>query len=712
MIESTQAYKEAIVGTTRHIVLKVIVDITDPDIVYTDVNSSSEANVSKSEQIHDKVFTNPDRYATLELNRWVLDGGSNIYPAPVSSNQGFIGGVLSNNQAQFNSQYVEITFQNVDILQSCSLYFTDNQYDGYPVDFKVEVFQSGTAYFTKTFTGNTDTSIVLMGFTVYNPDVIRLTVTKWSLPYRRIRVIEMIPGIYEEWTEKDLSSFSLTQQGDTSCLSLPYGSCDLTIDNLDRMFEYRNKTGIFQSLEERQRIQTQIGVVLSDGTVEYKPTGTFYQYSEGWKTSKNSMLISWSLVDIIGLLANREYNPPDVLPTTLDGWVKSIVSQLGVNFQNQYSVDPNYSAIAIVTTKDKILGKKCGELLLFVCMATGTWPRADAETGKLTVEPVWDAGNKITLDNMSEYPEISANQDIAAIFFTINGEKLVISGNSTSADTTSSIENPFITDAEKAYTAARVILYNYGGNKYSLVGRGDPSCEIGDVNTIWVDKSSAVVARVIQQEFSMTSGVLKNCKMTLIQPDGSFMYENRVVLTTSGQWRAPSGVSTLRVILVSGGTGGGYGTDGTWDEAGIDGTDGQGGLIWSDTININESQLFDVTIGAGGAAATQKGQPGQAGKPTVFGAYTSANGQNFDPNFTDIASGNAYGRDGVTLPLANSGDGGIGGAGGIKGNRHDETTQNANGSTSSVTVIDNYPGEGEPGVPGASGCAIVYWHKE
>src|SRR5690625_5145208 len=115
MIESTQAYKEAIVGTTRHIVLKVIVDITDPDIVYTDVNSSSEANVSRNEQIHDKVFTNPDRYATLEMNRWVLDGESNLYPAPASSNQGFIGGVLSNNQAQFNSQYVEITFQDVDI---------------------------------------------------------------------------------------------------------------------------------------------------------------------------------------------------------------------------------------------------------------------------------------------------------------------------------------------------------------------------------------------------------------------------------------------------------------------------------------------------------------------------------------------------------------------------------------------------------------------
>ena len=32
--------------------------------------------------------------------------------------------------------------------------------------------------------------------------------------------------------------------------------------------------------------------------------------------------------------------------------------------------------------------------------------------------------------------------------------------------------------------------------------------------------------------------------------------------------------------------------------------------------------------------------------------------------------------------------------------------------TEIVTVIDNYPGPGEPGVAGVSGCVVIYWDKE
>ena len=43
-------------------------------------------------------------------------------------------------------------------------------------------------------------------------------------------------------------------------------------------------------------------------------------------------------------------------------------------------------------------------------------PRADAETGYLTAEPMWNQGSKITLDNLIDYPTMKANADIAALF--------------------------------------------------------------------------------------------------------------------------------------------------------------------------------------------------------------------------------------------------------------------------------------------------------
>ena len=713
MISSTAAYKQAIVATARRMLIRAVVDISDPDLVFGTIDSSGVETVCIPAQIHDKDFELVP-YATLEPNRWALNGVFRIFPdsnGQLTDQAGFLGSQLSGDEGVFSpAVWVEEQFSNVSILQACSVYFPTAEWDGYPVDFTVEVKQGGTAYYTKTVTGNTKSQISLDGFTVNYPDAIRVTVTKWSMPGRRLRVVEIVPGIYEEWDGGIIAEFSLKHQADVSCATLPYGTCTIKMDNLDRRFEPRNKNGVFLSIEERQGIDVSLACRLPDGTDEYKRVGIMYQYSGGWKTGDNGLTMQWDLVDIIGLLAEREYIPPEFLPTTLSGWVSSIVGQLGVNFESLYTVDPSYASLQVTATVADISGRTCGEILRMACMATGTFPRADAETGYLAVEPMWNQGTKITLDNLNNYPTMSANSDIAAVIFTLydgseNGTQYVVSGNSTASSSTLSIQNPFIHDQSTALTAARSLLSAYGGNKYELTGRGDPSSEVGDVDTVWLDESTATTARRIQQGLSFSGGVLKDCTSILLQADGSFLFENRTIITTTGQWTAPAGATQLRVILVGGGSGGQNGTAGTWEEAGTAGANGEGGLVWAGTIDINPQQVFDVTIGHGGGI-------GQAGTATVFGQYSSANGQNFSPNYTDIASGDAFARDGVAAPAPNSGDGGAGGAGGVKGNQHEESSTDEDGWTSTWTVIDNYPGEGQPGKAGASGCVVVYWDKE
>lgn len=703
MISTTEGYRKAIVADTRRILLKAIIDISDPDLVYGTVGSASEAPFSQADQIHDKVFSLYPPYSTLERNRWLLNGTFHLIP---NNNQpegqvGYVSGDLSGDDGTFTTtQYVQLNFSNVSILQACSVYFPDADFDGVADSFTVEVIQGGTAYFSKTLTGNTETKISLTGFTVNNPDSIKVSVTKWSIPGRRMRIPEVIPGVYEEWSGNEIATFTLKHQGDISCLSLPYGTCTIKMDNIDRRFEPRSKSGVFQSIEERQGIDVSMAVRLENGTDEYKRVGIFYQYSGGWKTGDNGITMQWSLVDIIGLLADREFIPPEALPTTLDGWIAALVAQLGVNFENRYSVDPNYSGLIVtVRNNSDVIGQKCGDILRYVCMATGTWPRADAETGDLAVEPLWNQGNKITLDNLVNYPVMRANNDIAAIIFTLNDgndTQYVVSGNSTASSATKSISNPFIKTQSQALTAARQILSAYGGNQIEITGRGDMSSEIGDVDTVWLDESQATTARRIQQDLSLTDGVLQNVPSILLQADGSFLFENREVITQSGNWTAPSGVSQLRLILVGEGEDGTAGTDGTWDAAGTDGVDGIGGKVWSGTVSINEQQKFTVSIGA----------------DTVFGQYSSANGQTYEYGYTDVTSGDSFARTGVQNPLPGSGDGGAKGLGGVKGNRHRETTTHADGSTSSRMVIDNYPGEGTPGKAGALGCVVVYWDKE
>lgn len=706
MIKSTAAYQAAITGDARRILLRAIIDLISPDIVYSAGETSGQIPWSQLAQIHDKVFDTPTKYATLEHNRWMLDGTFGIFPetADVTGQVGYIGDVLSGADGSFAAPpWVELRFSGVSVLQACSVYFPDDAYDGVPEDFTVEVRQGGTVYHSKSYTGNRAASVALEGFTVNNPDAIRVTVTRWSLPSRRVRMVEIVPGIYETWGSDIIAEFSVRQQGNVSCTALPYGTCTLKMDNLSRRFEPRAKTGLFQSIEERQGIDIAIGVRLPDGTDDYKRLGIYYQYSGGWKTGDNGLTMQWDLVDIIGLLANREFLPPLPLPATLEGWVAACVAQLGVNFAGRYKVDPNYSAAPVTASAAAdVTGQTCGDILRWACMAAGVWPRADAETGYLAAEPLWSEGNKLTLDNLSSYPIMRANSDVAALIFTLHdgsGTQYVVSGTSSASSKTVSVDNPFIHTRAQALAAARTILSEYGGNQYETTGRGDPSSEIGDVATVWLDESSAATARVLMQTYQFSGGVLQGCQSQLVQPDGAYLYEGRTVITQSGTWTAPAGKTRLRIVLIGKGGDGTAGTDGTWNAAGQPGTDGLGGLVWAGTININNGQSFAVTIGAN----------------TTFGAYSSANGKRYANGYTDITSGDSFARTGVQTPLEGSGDGGAAGRAGVKGNRHKKVVMEdtwLGQLPTTVTVVDNYPGKGTPGSAGAVGCAVVYWDKE
>ena len=295
---------------------------------------------------------------------------------------------------------------------------------------------------------------------------------------------------------------------------------------------------------------------------------------------------------------------------------------------------------------------------------------------------------------------MKANGDVAALIFTLNdgaGTKYIVSGNATSSSETVSIDNPFIKTEAQALAAARLILSTYGGNVLDLTGRGDPSSEIGDVETVWLDESQATTARLTMQTFQFSDGVMQGCQSQLLQADGSFLYQGREVITQPGTWKAPAGKKSLRVILVGKGGDGTRGQDGTWDAAGADGVDGLGGLVWAATININEGQEFPVTFG----------------EDTTFGAYSSANGKRYDNGYTDVASGDSFARTGVAKPRAGTGDGGAGGKGGAQGRRHRETSYDLDGNPSgSYWEIDTYPGIGTNGKSGAFGCVVVYWDKE
>lgn len=740
MIQTSEAFREAIVGSPRYTELFAIVDISDPDKVILPVTSSGEAPWSKKEQIHDYDLTTPPRYATGEINRWLGDGSFDLFPDDyeLPDEMGYAGNALSGPDGAFAEPFpwVQLNFTGIRILQASSMFFSEDPVDGVPCDFTLAVYSGNQLVWSQEVEGNTETTMQIKNFTVYDPTAIRLTVKKWSLPSRYVRLVEIITGLFERWTGSDLASFNATLQGQFSCLTLPYGSVSLAMDNADKRFEPRRKDSIFQSIEERQAVEMYIGCYTPYG-IERVKIGTFYQAGDGWKTSSNDLTMSWYLVDIIGLITDRAFIPPETLPTTLGGWLKAVVSQLGTVFENRWHADPEYVDKPVIANSiEDVTGKKCGDIIRWACQASGTWPRADQSTGRLTAEPLWSQGNKYDLDNLTTYPTMKANDSLAALIFQLadgNDTQYIVTGNSTTSEKTVTIINPFLHTTEQALTASRLILAQYGGNQLELTGRGNPSSEIGDVDTVWLDESNATTARRMSQTFQIQNGVLQGCKSTLLQADGSYLWTESALITESGTWTAPPGVTQLRVVIGQGGQGGGHGADGeqgsgmlgptTGDSAsetftganGEPGKDGAGGKVWYDLININDGQEFNVIIGAGGAAATVHGQDGADGGETYFGAYTSANGKLYENGYSDIANGDSFGRTGVALPLPNSSDGGKGGQGGRGGVKEVTWVRDPDsiyGGGHSTTTVISKPTPGTPGVDGASGFVLVFWDKE
>ena len=503
-------------GTVRRTYVRAAVGIIDPDIVFTSVSGSDEAEYSQPEQVHDAVFDSGDTVMSLELNRVLLDGSFTPLQSDDVRQVGYVGLALAGDDGSFTeTQTVTLNFSNVQTLQAITLGFSGNAYDGVPLAFTVTCGTQSWSY-----TANRSPRVVIEDFTVSSPTSITLSIESWSIPGRRVRIIEIYPGLYEEWTLDDLYALSVTQQANFAMTALPYGTCQLSVDNSDRRFEPSNPAGIFKSIEERQGIDISIGVELASGAIEYMRIGRYYQYSGGWKTGRNAMTIDWSLVDIIGLLSSREYIVPATLPTTVDGWIASIVGQLGTLFTSAYAVDENLASKTLSPdSRDNITGKKCSDIIMWVALAAGGYAVAD-NRGRLAVKELPTDGGSVTLDNIADYPTVSANQDIAFISFTLHdgaGTQYIVDGTAAASSNTISVDNPFIKTQAAADAAAQIILAFYGGNAYSTTGRGDPASEVGDVDTLSITDEISATARRVSQTFAYSEGVLQGCQATFIE---------------------------------------------------------------------------------------------------------------------------------------------------------------------------------------------------
>ena len=244
----------------------------------------------------------------------------------------------------------------------------------------------------------------------------------------------------------------------------------------------------------------------------------------------------------------------------------------------------------------------------------------------------------------------------------------------------------------------------------------------GHVVSLWNEWDKQQTLACIASRETKISGLLKSRTTALVgytppQPETSEYFDERVVLTGSGEWIVPDGVTEIRAVLIGGGQGGESGSPGSlsteckainqtsevtastttyrgWcpmigGAGGNKGAGGDGGKVLTVSQAVTAGERITYAAGRGGkggAYSADAQTSGSGGTDTVFGSHSSADGSTTENGYYDSVSGDTY--------AAHGADGINGGAGG-GGNGEANSTAYVDGG--SVTDAD-----GNTWMPGAN----------
>lgn len=209
----------------------------------------------------------------------------------------------------------------------------------------------------------------------------------------------------------------------------------------------------------------------------------------------------------------------------------------------------------------------------------------------------------------------------------------------------------------------------------------NPAAEhAGHVVSLWNEWDKRQTLACIASRETKISGLLKSRTSALVgflppQPESSEYFDERVLLTGSGTWTVPEGVTTYTKVLIGGGQGGkhgGKGEDGkqrtaSWSEGmytrynwsgylpgaiskgGVGGEGGFGGKVLIETVNdATPGESIAYSCGAAGAGATTDGAEGENGTATTMGGSSSDSGSSSNIGYTDPVTGEVFAAKGDT----------------------------------------------------------------
>jgi hypothetical protein len=485
---------------------KVAFDILDKTIEQDTTNTSvtSEFTLSVASQLMDRKRENTYNLATLETNRFKLDGSFSFADDNMANNQhvGWVSSVLSNGSRIFSpNQIITFTFGTTHTTAGITVIW-DPINSEYATDYDIKAYNAANVLLvTKTVVDNNQAiSVVDADFTNFKK--IEIVVKKWSKSYRRARATEVVFGISKVFSDDNLIHVSLVEETDLTSGTMPSSELKVTVDNSNREFNILNPVGLYKNLQERQNISLELGVV-ANGTTEYIPVGTYML--RDWISDEGALTTTFTARTILEQLDEYEYeNLSPKSDYTLYDLALEIMAKCNIS---DYSIDTYLQGF---TTNALVQKTKCKNVLQMVAIA-GCCNLFVNRGNKIVIKrtPVLTQYvDTITLDNMYTEPQIKLEKSVNTVivqYFTnlTTFNEVTENGMYASGDSLRLENNTLINSAVQAIIVAKWLLQVKNNRAlFTMNWRGNPAHDPVDVLAIQNTFGSNMSAIITKQDLS------------------------------------------------------------------------------------------------------------------------------------------------------------------------------------------------------------------
>lgn len=254
-------------------------------------NKTTESSIVDGNQNHN------DRIATLEMNRWTLDGSFDL-DREQPLNLSWWSDIL------LSTGPVQLTFTFDKVYSVAGLYIVWDQTQGtFPGTIVIEGFSSSGASNAGPYTLTATSPEEYFDVPLNDVNKVTLTINNWSVPEWRARIAEVVFGPTVRFNNDSLKSANLTASTKLLSSELPRLDLDLEVNNYDKVFDPMLVTGYSKYLTERQLVHVTWGFDVGQGSIEWMDSWPLYL--KAWKIPADSPTVKLSTTSRVSFLTTK-----------------------------------------------------------------------------------------------------------------------------------------------------------------------------------------------------------------------------------------------------------------------------------------------------------------------------------------------------------------------------------------------------------------------